>query len=98
MSFELALTLAAVFMAVSLASGSALNFALSLNAPGRRRARRAADPGMRTLVKDKHALTPSLAPAMQRLATFIPKSPKEMSRLQKRMAKAGYYGLGPALV
>jgi tight adherence protein C len=32
------------------------------------------------------------------LAMFIPKSPKEMSRLQKRMVHAGYHGLAPALV
>ena len=43
-------------------------------------------------------MLPSLAPGLQRLAMFIPKSPKDMSRLQKRMAKAGYHGLGPALI
>jgi len=34
----------------------------------------------------------------QRLSRFVPKTPKEMSRLQKRMAMAGYHGVMPALV
>jgi tight adherence protein C len=32
-----------------------------------------------------------------RLASFVPRSPKDMSRLQKRLSKAGVHGLGPAL-
>ena len=39
-----------------------------------------------------------MTPAIQRLASFMPKSPKEMSRVQKRMAQAGYHGLTPVLV
>ena len=31
-------------------------------------------------------------------ASVLPKSPKEMSRVQKRMVLAGYHGLGPAVV
>jgi len=98
MSLELALTLAAVFLTVGLVSGSIVSFAFSRNAAGPRRLRRFAHVATGTLVKGAEGLTPSLGPAMQRLAMFIPKSPKEMSRLQKRMAQAGYHGLAPALV
>jgi tight adherence protein C len=98
MSFELALTLAAVFLSVALVSGSAVAFAAGLSAPGRRRVRKLAQAGNRSLVKDAESLTPSLGPAMQRLAMFIPKSPKDMSRLQKRMSLAGYHGAAPAIV
>jgi tight adherence protein C len=97
MSFELVLTLTAVFLSVALVSGSAMAVAVSRNAPGRRRVRQLADLGIRSLVKDAESLTPSLGPAMQRLSRFIPKSPKDMSRLQKRMALAGYHGAAPAL-
>jgi tight adherence protein C len=98
MSLELALTLAAVFLTVGLISGSVLAFAFNRNAAGPRRLRRFAHAATGTLIKGAEGLTPSLGPAMQRLAMFIPKSPKEMSRLQKRMAQAGYHGLAPALV
>lgn len=98
MSLEFALTLAAVFLTVGLVSNSVLAFAFSRNAAGPRRLRRFAHVATGTLIKGAEGLTPSLGPAMQRLAMYIPKSPKEMSRLQKRMAQAGYHGLAPALV
>jgi tight adherence protein C len=98
MSFEFVLTLAAVFLAVALASGSAVAFALSYNAAGRQRLRKIADLQGRSLVKPTPSLTPVVAPVIQRLATFVPKSPKELSKIQKRMVRAGYHGLGPALV
>jgi hypothetical protein len=98
MSLEFALTLAAVFLAVGLVSGSVASFAFNRNAAGPRRLRRIAHVATGTLIKTTEGLTPSLGPAMQRLAMFIPKSPKEMSRLQKRMAQAGYHGMAPAVV
>ena len=98
MSLELILTLAAVFISVALLSGWAAALAFSRNAAGPRRLRKLAHAATGTLMKSAEGLTPSLGPAMQRLAMFIPKSPKEMSRLQKRMVHAGYHGLAPALV
>jgi tight adherence protein C len=97
---SLAFTLAAVFLSVALAFGAVATFALTLYAPGRRRLRTMANGGAPSLVIDKSAstLAPSLGPGLQRLAMFIPKSPQNMSRLQKRMSKAGYHGLGPALI
>jgi tight adherence protein C len=94
------LTIAAVFLSVALAAGLVMNFALTHNAPGRRRLRTIASAGTSSLLAEKNAagLTPSLSPGLQRLAMFIPKSPKDMTRLQKRLAKAGYHGLRPALV
>ena len=66
----------------------------------RRRLRTITDGGSLGLVAERDAATlaPSLTPTLQRLAKFIPTSPKDMSRLQNRMAKAGYHGLGPAVV
>jgi tight adherence protein C len=99
MSFELALALAAVFIAVAFASGSVAVLALSHSTPGRQRLRRIV--GMAkggSLLKDKAPLADSLTPTLQRFAAFIPKSPKEMSRVQRRMVHAGYHGLEPAIV
>jgi tight adherence protein C len=96
---SLELTLVAVFVSVALASGALSTLVLSRNAAGRRRLRTLTDGAPAGLLVDRPgtALTPSLAPALQRLARFIPTSPKDMSRVQKRMATAGYHGLGPAV-
>jgi tight adherence protein C len=96
---SLELTLAAVFISVALASGALSPLVLTRNTAGPRRLRTLTDAGPAGLIVDRAgaALTPSLAPAMQRLARFIPTSPKDMSRVQKRMAGAGYHGLGPAV-
>jgi len=98
MPIELSLTLLAVFLSVGLLAGSVTAYVVAHNAPGRRRLRNIADGHGATLVKQHESLIPSLTPTIRRLATFIPKSPKEMSRVQKRMAKAGYHGLTPALI
>jgi len=94
---ELLLTFAALFGAVALASGSVAALALSRTAPGRRRLRTltAETP---SLMKTSATLATSTTAMVQRLASVLPKSPKEMSRVQKRMMHAGYHGLGPAVV
>ena len=93
---ELLLTFAAMFGAIALASGSIVSFAINSTNSGRRRLRTIKTEAP-SLVKTA-ALTPTTSPVIQRLASFIPKSPKEMSRVQKRMVHAGYHGLGPAVV
>jgi tight adherence protein C len=98
MSLDLVVALLAVFAAVAFVSGSLATVALSYNTPVRQRLRKFAADQNRSLVKTPAALTNSLAPGLQRFATFIPKSPKELSRLQNRLAKAGFHGLGPAIV
>jgi len=97
MPFEMWLTLSAVFMSVALVSGSLTALVLSHNAPGRKRLRNLTGPQPATLVKQQ-SLAPTIAPALQRIATLIPKSAKEMSRIQKRLAHGGYHGLTPAIV
>jgi tight adherence protein C len=94
------LTIVAVFLSVALVAGVVASLILNRNASGRKRLRTMSNRGASSLVNEKHeaGLLPSLGPGLQRLAMFIPKSPKDMSRIQKRMAKAGYYGLGPALI
>jgi tight adherence protein C len=98
MSSEMILTLAAVFLTVALVSGAAVTVALAHVAPGRRRLRMMGSQPTSTLLKDAPTLTPSMTVGARRLAKFVPKSPKAMSKLQKRMALAGYHGFMPALV
>jgi tight adherence protein C len=97
---SLVLTIAAVFLSVALASGSLAALAFNQSAPGRRRLKQLSDRGTSSLLVDKNesVLAPTLGPGLRRFAMFIPKSPKEMSRLQKRLATAGFYGIRPLLV
>ena len=98
MPSEMMLTLLAVFLTVALVSGALATVALAYAAPGRRRLRMMGGQPTSALLKAAPSLTPSMTVGAQRLARFIPKSPKEMTRLQKRMALAGYHGFTPALI
>ena len=98
MSLELIVALGAVFVATAFIFGSTAAFLLSYNAPGRQRLRRLGANIDGALLKSSQSLTRGLGPTLQRFAMFIPKSPKEMSRLEKRLMKAGYHGLGAGVV
>jgi tight adherence protein C len=98
MTHEFALVVVTVFAAVAFVSGSLIAFALSYSTAGRQRARQIATSHVMSLVKDAPSLTPSLPSALKHFSAFVPKSPKEMSRLQKTLAKAGYHGPGPVAV
>ena len=37
-------------------------------------------------------------PRDSKLSTYVPKSPKEMTRLQRRLAEAGFHGFTPVLI
>ena len=49
--------------------------------------------------RDAHrSLGDGLASAVQRVRSFVPKSPKDMNRIQRMMASAGYHGPWPATI
>jgi tight adherence protein C len=98
MTLEMLLTIAAVFLSVGLITGSVMAYALEFTAPGRRRLRNLGDPQASLLTPANAALTETMGPTLQKFARFIPKSPKDMSKLGKRMARAGYHGYAPIIV
>lgn len=100
MSFELMLTMAAVFGSIALLTGSALSFFVNREAPEAERLRQVSrgKPHANVLVAAPASLTESSTAIARRLASFVPKSPKEMGKVQKRLAKAGYHGLLPASI
>jgi tight adherence protein C len=98
MPLEFLLTIVAVFGCVALITGAMASYALAHQAPGRRRLRAVVEPKRAVAVDGKSSLLPSTNQLARRFAMFLPKSPKNMSRLQQRMARAGYHGLGPAAV
>ncbi len=93
MSTELILTLSAAFVSVALIVGLATSAFLSAQSPERRRLRNLApadgpSPGFTSnLLVDG---MDSLDPRLRKLPGVLPRSPKQMSRLRRRLAMAGF--------
>jgi len=96
---QLTIALIVLFASIALLTATATSAVLGRIAPGRRRlfALGGGESKGGLFVAD-----PLLAGApneqQRKIAAYIPKSPKEMSRLQRRLAMAGYHGFGPALI
>ena len=89
----LALTLVAVFAFVALVTGSLVYAGLERTSPVRRRVRDLSQKDERSF--DAPGLTgaggQAMPPLLRKLQTFIPRSPKDMGRLQRRLAQAGFH-------
>ena len=91
---NLTLTLCAVFLSVALVSGSLAYAGLERSSAVRRRIRDLQRPAAhRNADRAPSALedAPGASPIVKRVTTFIPKSPKQMTRLQRRLAVAGLH-------
>jgi tight adherence protein C len=98
MPLDLVLTLAAVFVSVALLAASAVSLILEWSSPERRLIRQWSRDGswgsaIRTL-----SLTDAPSALIKRLQQVVPKSPKDMSRLRRRLATAGYRSASTATV
>ena len=93
MEITLTLTLVAVFTSVALVAGSLTYARLEHSSPQRRRFRNLLRPrGERqSTSSDLTQRNPAPGRVLSRIGTFIPKSPKNMNKLQRRMALAGLY-------
>jgi len=99
MSMSLILTLVAVFGAVALATGGAVFYVLQQTAPERRRLGRVNRPVQTGVVLDTPAaLTSAPNNFYKQVMTILPKSRKEMSNLNRLMARAGYHTPTPLAV
>jgi tight adherence protein C len=87
-----------VFLSVALLAASVASMMLSNGSLGRRRLQAIATTAGAPMTQQTGLLSEPLTPAAQRLKKFIPKSPKEMSVIQRRLARAGYHGMMPALI
>jgi tight adherence protein C len=94
---DLIVAMAAVFGTVALISGVVIALVLEHRSPVRRRLSALWAPGAASsrVVLGARPLAAGADPALKRLATYIPKSPKEMTVLQRKLAAAGYHGFGP---
>lgn len=89
MAFDIVLTLVAGFLFVALVSGYVASAALSAVSPERRRLRELGIAGVGETLDGGLTLVDSIDPKIRQLPG-VPKSPKDMNRLRKRLAMGGY--------
>jgi tight adherence protein C len=96
---ELTLALIALFTSLALVTGIVTSTVLARRMPGRRRLlEMPRSYGAVGVLVDTPRLTDAPSPRFEKWVKYVPKSPGEMSRLQRRLANAGFYGFTPALV
>src|SRR5258708_8856710 len=94
MSPVLLLSLAGLFVSIALLTGVGASMVLVNTTTERRRLRQLAPEGARLV--EQARLTEQLNPQLERIARAIPKSPKEMSRLRRRLPPPRPPHAGPA--
>ena len=88
---QLILGLAIVFIGVAVLTAMVASVVVARTSPERRRIRELATAGAGVAVAvGPLALTDKPSAVVKKVSTFIPKSPKEMGRLQRRLTRAGY--------
>ncbi len=97
MSLELILALVAASISVGLVSGSSAWLVLARRAPERRRLKHLG-PTTRNAPAPSTVRSDDLAPALRRVASVVPKSPKELSRLRRRLGQAGFRSMSAAVL
>lgn len=89
MSLQIAILLVAVFASVALAVTALATLMLRWSAPEQREIRKLSHRGLDGILANVE-LTETSAPWVKRFQQIVPKSPKEMSKLRRRLAVAGY--------
>jgi tight adherence protein C len=89
---QLQIALTIVFLGVAVIAGITASIILARTSPGRRRFRNLATTTGETFGPGTVSLTDAPDRVAKAVATFVPKSPKEMGRLQRRLTRAGYPG------
>jgi len=103
MTLELWLALGGLFVSIALVTGLGASALLAGTSTERRRLRQMATAGggVATLsfgASEAVRLTERINPRLERIAKTMPKSPKEMSRLRRRLAVAGIHSFGAAVL
>src|SRR5688500_3183272 len=89
MAPELSIVLVGIFASVALFAAAVGSYALRWSAPEQRELRKLSHRGGDGLLTDTE-LTEVSAPWVKRLQQVVPKSPKEMSKVRRRLTTAGY--------
>src|SRR5574339_1148485 len=97
MPLDLLVTLVAEFLFVALVAGYGLSTFFSVLSPERRRLRQLAVGGPTGVIESQVTLVDTVDPRLKRIPG-VPKSPKELGRLRRRLARAGYTSMTAVLV
>jgi tight adherence protein C len=97
MAPEVLLAIVGVFVAMCVVAGTTTSWVLARNSPERRRIRAIAQPAGASRIAVDDRLVEAPDPILAKLSRLLPKSPKEMSQLQRTLTRAGYPA-GRALV
>jgi tight adherence protein C len=102
MTPDLLIPILLLFVSIALLTGFGASAVLARTSPERRRLRdmglAAAGGGGFPGAVETPSLVEHIDPRLERIARTIPKSPKEMGRLRRRLAAAGIEGYGAAVV
>jgi tight adherence protein C len=101
MQLDLLLSVVGVFACVAVISGLVISTVLERGTPEHKRLQAViAGPvgASSSLVLDQAQLQETPDPFLAKLSKALPRSPKEMTRLRRRLAMAGYYDLQTAVV
>lgn len=98
MAPEVLLAVVGVFVAMCVVVGTTASWALERSAPEKRRLRAIAQPAASERAIADDSLIATADPALARLSKLLPKSPKEMSQLQRTLTRAGYHSTRALLV
>jgi tight adherence protein C len=91
MDQQLLIAISIVFVGVAILSGLIATLVMQRMSPERRRLREMAAAGAGGILSTPNvSLTDQPDQVTRRVTTFVPKSPKEMGRLQKRLTRAGF--------
>jgi tight adherence protein C len=100
MTPDLYVPLLLLFASIAVLAGLGVSTLLSRSAPERRRLRQMAYAGAggENIQLDRPGLIERPDPRLERVAKVLPKSPKELGRLRRRLALAGISSFGAAVV
>ena len=90
MSATVLIAIIGAAVAAAIMAGFMASWVMEESTPERRRIRSLATASPTGVVVAQDALTDSLDPVLTRLSKLVPKSPKEMNRIQRRLTRAGY--------
>lgn len=94
---ELTLALILLFTSLALLTGTVTSSVLARRGPGRRRLLDLPQGHGPAVLVGAVRLADTPSPRFEKWARYVPKSPKEMTRLQRRLANAGFHGFAPVL-
>jgi tight adherence protein C len=90
--WQTVLATSGVFVAVALTVGLSLSLWLARLAPGKRRLARVTKPSGPRVLVGAGLLTDGPDPALARLSRLLPRSPQDLTRLRRRLSRAGFEG------